>query len=227
VEGKKENETIFSDDPVAVAKEWEWQGAAWLHIVDLDGAFTGKLVNLPIIQKIIQQIQIPVQLGGGIRDLQTIDYLLHQGVERVILGTAAIANPELIRRACDKYGARVLAGIDAKDGYVAVKGWTETTKVSAAKLVREMSTIGVKGIIYTDIGCDGKMSGPNFNSITEILHITQVPVIASGGVSQIGDLKQLKELEPQGLAGIIIGKALYTGAFTLTDALAILSGGEE
>lgn len=221
IEGKIENETIYSEDPVAVAKSWEEQGAEMIHLVDLDGAFAGHPQNQEVIKEILKVVKVPVQVGGGIRTLETIDELLELGVQWVVLGTVAINNPDLVKAACTKWGDRIVVGIDAKDGYVAIEGWEATVGKTILELAKEMEAIGVKRIIYTDVRRDGTLKGPNLESTKELAEQTNVEVIASGGVAKLEDLVALKSYENIGIAGVIIGKALYSGAFTLKEALAI------
>ena len=221
VEGKIENETIFSDDPVAVAQSWQDLGAQMLHLVDLDGAFAGRPHNLEVIAEIVRTVKIPVQLGGGIRTLETVERLLNLGVQRVVLGTVAINKPELVAEACAKYGDRVVVGIDAKDGLVAIEGWEATVEKTTLELAREMEKIGVKRVVFTDVRRDGTLKGPNIESIRELARNCNLAIVASGGVSCLEDIKALKELEPLGVDEVIVGKALYTGAVSLDDVLAV------
>ncbi|MCL5934928.1 MAG: 1-(5-phosphoribosyl)-5-[(5-phosphoribosylamino)methylideneamino]imidazole-4-carboxamide isomerase [Clostridia bacterium] len=221
VEGKIENETIFSDDPVAVAQSWQDLGAQILHLVDLDGAFAGHPHNLEVIKEIVRTVKIPVQLGGGIRTLETVEQLLSLGVQRVVLGTVAINKPELVAEACAKYGDRVVVGIDAKDGLVAIEGWEATVEKTTLELAREMEKIGVKRVVFTDVRRDGTLKGPNIESIRELAQNCNLSIVASGGVSSLDDIKALKELESLGVDEVIVGKALYTGAVSLDDVLAI------
>ena len=221
IEGKIENETIYSEDPVAVAKSWEEQGAEMIHLVDLDGAFAGHPQNQEVIKEILKVVKVPVQVGGGIRTLETIDELLELGVQWVVLGTVAINNPGLVKAACTKWGDRIVVGIDAKDGYVAIEGWEATVGKTILELAKEMEAIGVKRIVYTDVRRDGTLKGPNVESTKELAEQTNIEVIASGGVAKLDDLLALKSYENIGIAGVIVGKALYSGAFTLKEALAI------
>ncbi|MFZ3171766.1 MAG: 1-(5-phosphoribosyl)-5-[(5-phosphoribosylamino)methylideneamino]imidazole-4-carboxamide isomerase [Carboxydocellales bacterium] len=224
VEGKIENETIFSDDPVAVALSWQDLGAQMLHLVDLDGAFAGHPHNQDVIKEIVQTVNIPVQLGGGIRTLETVEYLLNLGVQRVVLGTVAINKPELVREACAKYGDRIVVGIDAKDGLVAIEGWEATVGKTILELAREMEQIGVKRVVFTDVRRDGTLKGPNVESIKELAQSCNMLIVASGGVACLRDIEELKELEALGVDEVIVGKALYTGAVSLDDVLAIAAG---
>jgi len=217
LQGRKEDATVYSDDPVSMANHWVSQGAEMLHIVDLDGAFTGNQKNLDKIQEIRDAVNIPIQLGGGIRDLDRIRMLVNMGIDRIIIGTAAIINPEMINIACKEFPNRIIAGIDARDGKVAIRGWVETTDIDAYELAHNMEKIGVWGIVYTDISRDGMLTGPNIKAIEKMVRTVEVPVIASGGVSGIKDIKNLLEIE--GLWGVIIGKAIYSGALNLSDAI--------
>lgn len=220
-QGRKEEVTVFSRDPVAVAKGWEEAGAKLLHLVDLDGAFAGVPKNAQVIKQILKEVKIPVQLGGGIRNLETIERLLDQGVSRVILGTSAIMNPRLIEKACALYGERIVLGLDAKDGLVAIKGWEEQAPKTYLELAEEMEGLGVRRVIFTDIKRDGTLQGPNLESTRLLAEKTSLKVIASGGISSLEDIKNLLELEPYGVEGAIVGKALYTGSIRLEEALAL------
>ncbi len=209
-------ETIFSFNPVAKAMEWQSQGATRLHVVDLDGAVAGVSVNLEIIRELTQSVLIPVQIGGGIRSIADMEMLFKAGVDRVILGTLAVENQEMVKEACRRFGDSIVVGIDARDGYVAIRGWQQDTRVSAVALAREMIRLGVRRFIYTDINRDGTLTEPNFCSVFELLDAIRTPVIASGGISKPIHLKVLKQL---GAEGAIIGKALYTGDINLKQVL--------
>lgn len=224
VEGRLDQETVYSDDPVAQAKTWEDLGAKMIHLVDLDGAFTGSPQNLSVIKEILQNIKTPVELGGGIRDLDTVKMLLDLGISRVILGTIAIYNPDLVREACALYGDRVIVGIDGKNGKVAIEGWESTVEKTVVELALEMKELGVQRMVFTDVRRDGTMKGPNLESTRELAEKTGLKVVASGGVSSLNDIKNLKELEPYGVDAVIMGKALYTCDIKLEDALAIAEG---
>ena len=219
LQGREQDATIYSDDPAATAVKWVSTGAKLLHVVDLDGAFTGSQKNLESIIKIRKAIGIDIEVGGGIRDLSRIDQLLSEGINRVILGTVAVEKPELVREACAKYPGRVLAGIDAKKGDVAVKGWVEVTAVKAKELALRMQDYGCAGIIYTDIAKDGMLSGPNIEGVREMVTSLNIPVIASGGISSLEDIRNLAKVK--GLWGAITGKAIYSGALDLKDAIRI------
>jgi phosphoribosylformimino-5-aminoimidazole carboxamide ribotide isomerase len=212
-------ETIFSDQPQEMAKKWAEQGAKYLHVVDLDGALAGKPVNLEAIKGIIAAVSIPIELGGGIRTMETVEMLLGLGVERVILGSVAVKNPELVKAACAKFGERIVVGIDAKDGIVAVEGWGVSGDVKAEKLAQQMAAVGVKHIIYTDISRDGTLSGVNVEATASLAKESGIKVIASGGVSSIEDILKVKQAEAFGVEGVIVGKAIYTGSLDLKQAL--------
>lgn len=220
LQGRADALTEYSDNPVEVARRWESFGARLIHIVDLDGAFTGNQKNLESIKEIRKTVTVDIEVGGGIRDMERIELLLGLGINRVILGTVAAERPELVREACKRFPQRIIAGIDARDGRVAIKGWVETTDIKATELALRMQEYGVWGIIYTDISRDGMLSGPNIDAMREMVNAVHIPVIASGGVSSIGDIKRLKEIK--GLYGVITGKALYSGAIDLREAINIV-----
>lgn len=219
VRGDPNFETVYSYEPVFQAKFWEKEGAKRLHIVDLDGAFEGKTKNLDIIQRIMKEVHIEVQVGGGIRDNRIIRALRNRGVHKVIIGTAAIENKKFIKNLCKKNADIVIVSIDAADGFVVKNGWKEITKKRAVDVVKELEELGVQEIIYTDIMKDGTLEGPNFDAIETMLTVSDIPVIVSGGISSLEDIKKLKEFESIGLKGIIIGKALYEGRFKLSEAI--------
>ncbi len=210
--------TVFGEDPVEMAKKWESEGAEFLHLVDLDGAKDGVPKNLEIIKNICKAIQIPIQLGGGIRDKETVKILLDAGVNRVILGTVAINDRDLLVDLVKEYGERIVVSIDAKEGLVAVNGWVNVSEVQSIDLVKDLEEIGVKTIVYTDIAKDGMMEGPNFDIYNTIREQSNIDVIASGGVSSIDNVKKLSEMN---MYGAIIGKALYTNDIKLKDALEV------
>ena len=220
-QGLMERDTVFCDNPAEQAVEWQRQGAELLHIVDLDGAFAGEPRNRSAIEAIVTALNIPAQLGGGIRDIRTIEAYLSLGIGRVILGTAAQRNPALVEEACRLFPGRVVVGIDAKNGMVAVQGWAEVTGVRAIELARKFEGFGVAAIIYTDISRDGMMQGPNIAATKELAEAITIPVIASGGVSSLADIENLLAIEASGVAGAITGKAIYTGAVRLADAVAL------
>lgn len=223
-QGLMERDTVFNDNPGAQARIWEEQGAELLHIVDLDGAFAGEPRNRAAIEAIVKAINIPTQLGGGIRDIATIEAYLALGIGRVIIGTAAQRNPELVKEACAKFPGRIVVGIDAKNGMVAVQGWAEVTDISAVDLARKFEGYGVSAIIYTDISRDGMMQGPNIEATRKLAEAISIPVIASGGVSKLADIENLMAVEASGISGVITGKAIYNGALNLTEAIALTKG---
>jgi phosphoribosylformimino-5-aminoimidazole carboxamide ribotide isomerase len=223
LQGKKEDTTVYSDDPVATALKWESMGARLLHIVDLDGAFTGNQRNLESIIRIKRAVRMDIEIGGGIRTMARIDHLLSEGISRVILGTVAIEQPDLVKTACAAYPGRIIVGIDAKDGEVAVKGWVELTAVDAGDLALRMQDLGVAGIIYTDISKDGMLSGPNIEATQAMVEGLKIPVIASGGISSLDDIRKLASIK--GLWGAITGKALYARTMDLREAIKIAEQG--
>jgi phosphoribosylformimino-5-aminoimidazole carboxamide ribotide isomerase len=218
-QGLMERDTVFCDNPAEQAREWAGQGAELLHIVDLDGAFAGVPKNKEAITAIVNSISIPTQLGGGIRDMPTIEAYLALGVGRVILGTAAQRNPELVIEACRLFPGCIVVGIDAKNGMVAVKGWAEVTDARAVDLARRFEGYGVAAIIYTDISRDGMMAGPNIEATKALAKAVSIPVIASGGVSSLKDIENLMAIESVGVSGVITGRAIYTGALKLAEAI--------
>jgi len=218
-QGEMEKETLFSTSPAAVACHWESLGAPLLHIVDLDGAVSGSPRNGEVIEHILTSVTIPLQVGGGIRSLHTIEHYLSRGVKRVVLGTIAHRQPSLLEQACKQFPGQIVVGIDARDGMVAIEGWTETTAMRTADLVKTIEDKGVEAIIFTDIKRDGMMSGPNIESTRAMADATQIPVIASGGVTTIDHIRELLRLESCGVQGIIVGRALYEGSISLQDAL--------
>ena len=220
-EGRFDAETVFADDPAEMALKWAGMGAEFLHLVDLDGALAGEGKNVPVIERILQSVNIPVQLGGGIRNLETIEKLLALGVTRLILGSAAVKNPQLVEEACKKYPGHIAVGIDAKNGEVAIEGWGKGSGVAATELAKQMAAYGVETIIYTDISRDGMLSGVNVEATAALARACGVPIIASGGVASIEDIRRVKAVEADGVQGCIIGKAIYTSAVDLKEALAL------
>lgn len=216
-QGDYNAETVFSDDPLDVALKWQSMGAPRLHIVDLDGALAGEPRNLDIIKEMAKAILIPIQLGGGIRHLETIEELLKAGIERVILGTAAVENPQLVKDACRRFRESIIVGIDAREGYVATHGWLQDTELTSVALAESMVQLGVRRFIYTDISRDGTLTEPNFSATAEMVDAIRLPVIAAGGISSLNHLRMLQKL---GVEGAIVGKALYTGDINLKQALA-------
>lgn len=221
-EGKFECETIFAEDPAEMAVRWADAGAEYLHVVDLDGALAGQSSNTEVIKRILAKVKIPVQVGGGIRTLANIENMLALGVTRVILGSVAVRNPELVREACQKFPGQVVVGIDAKNGEVAVDGWGIGGGIGAIELAKKMAAVGVEHIIFTDISRDGMLSGVNVEATAELAKASGIKVIASGGVSSLADIKALQAHAADGIEGCIIGKAIYTGALDLKEALAAL-----
>ncbi len=218
-QGRAEESTVFDDSPVEAAKRFAAAGARRLHVVDLDGAFSGKPVNFDIIKRIVATAALPVQVGGGVRNFEIASRYLGAGVDRVILGTSVVRNPEEVLRITKAYPGKVAVSIDAREGRVAIRGWVEETGVDAVDLARRMEKIGISCFIYTDIARDGMMSGPNFRSIGEFAKGVATPVIASGGVTTLADVEKLRAMEPEGVTGVIIGRALYDGSFSLHEAL--------
>jgi phosphoribosylformimino-5-aminoimidazole carboxamide ribotide isomerase len=223
-QGEMAQATVFNDDPAAQARTFEQQGFRWLHIVDLNGAFAGRPVNAAAVESILAAVTIPVQLGGGIRDLTTIETWLGKGVRRVILGTVAVRNPTLVREACSAFPGRIVVGIDARDGRVAVEGWAEVSEITAPDLAHRFEDAGVAAIVFTDIGRDGLLKGLNLPATVAVARTTSIPVIASGGLASIDDVKALLEPEHAILEGAIAGRALYDGRLDAKKALALLAG---
>ena len=215
-QGDFERETVFGDDPLAMARRWVTAGATGLHLVDLDGARDGQGTNHELIQQIANQSGVPCQLGGGIRDERTIQKLLDSGLTQLVIGTRALKEPEWFRSVCQQFPGRLAIGVDARDGLVATDGWLETSQMDAVELARTMRDLPVAAIIYTDIARDGMMQGPNLVAMSDMNQATTIPVIASGGVTTIEDVQRLAELE---LSGCIIGRALYEGTLNLSDAI--------
>ena len=216
---------IFNENPVEVARQWVEQGATRLHVVDLDGAKQGKSVNLAAIEAIAQAIAIPVQVGGGLRERNSVAQLLDLGVQRAILGTVAVEQPELVSELCQEFPQQIVVGIDARNGKVATRGWLETSSVRATELAQRMAQQGAAAIIYTDIHRDGTLSGPNLEALKELAQAIAIPVIASGGVSSLTDLLSLLSLESLGVTGAIVGKAIYTGDVDLKEAVQAVGNG--
>lgn len=226
LQGKFDQVTEYAQDPASVALQWEAQGASWLHIVDLDGAKCGRLTNWDAIRSILETVQIPVQIGGGIRSELDVDQLIKAGAKRVILGTQAINNQDLLRHLIMKWGDAVAVSVDASNGYITKLGWTENTDILATDFAKKLEQIGLKCLIFTDIARDGMLTGPNVDSLASILNCVDIPLIASGGVSCLDDIRKLQTLESQGLIGVITGKALYEGTLDLADAIKIVNAPE-
>ncbi|UBF26146.1 1-(5-phosphoribosyl)-5-[(5-phosphoribosylamino)methylideneamino]imidazole-4-carboxamide isomerase [Kovacikia minuta CCNUW1] len=224
-QGDYDQAQTFDENPVAVARQWVAAGASRLHVVDLDGAKAGHPVNVQAIEAIVRAVDVPVQVGGGLRDRQSAADLLHRGVQRIILGTIAVEQPDLVNQLCQEFPGQIVVGIDARNGKVATRGWLETSEVMATDLAQRMTTFGVAAIIYTDIHRDGTLQGPNLEALRELADSVEVPVVASGGVSSITDLLSLLALEPIGVTGAIVGRALYTGDISLKEALRAVGPG--
>jgi len=218
-EGKFEDVEIFSDDPVAVAVKWANEGAMMLHIVDLDGARYGRLINICILKQIIREVDIPVQVGGGIRNYREVKNLIDLGASRVILGTILWKDKALAKKLFKDFSEKVIAGIDARDGYVAIEGWQNVLSIDALNFAGEMEKLGTRRIIYTDIKRDGTLIGPNIDKIEKMVKNVNIPLICSGGIASLDDIKKLKRFETRGLEGVILGKALYKGIILLEEAL--------
>jgi phosphoribosylformimino-5-aminoimidazole carboxamide ribotide isomerase len=223
-QGQADAETVYDDDPAAVAQRWAAQGAEWLHVVNLDGALEEASANLEVLQRIIAAVEVPVQFGGGLRDFEAIEDAFDLGVARVVIGTAAVLHPTLLDLALDKYGPESVAvGIDAREGRVAIRGWQQLTDVSAIAFALEVKDRGVERVIYTDIVRDGMLSGVNVEAAVELARATGLRVIASGGVASLDDVRRLRDHEADGIEGVIIGQALYTGAVQLSEAIQVAS----
>jgi phosphoribosylformimino-5-aminoimidazole carboxamide ribotide isomerase len=222
VQGDMEQATVFSDDPAAQAETFERQGFEWLHIVDLDGAFAGKPMNGAAVEAILRRVGIPMQLGGGIRDMKTVEGWLSKGVARVVIGTAAVRDPDFVREAARRHPGKIAVGIDAKDGRVAVEGWAQTSSMTAEELGRRFEESGVAAIIYTDIARDGILTGLNIPMTLALARAVSIPVIASGGLASMADIERLTAPDCAALAGAISGRALYDGRIDPAEALALL-----
>jgi phosphoribosylformimino-5-aminoimidazole carboxamide ribotide isomerase len=225
-QGRMDQESVYSEHPVEMAKHWESKGAERLHIVDLNGAVTGKPIHRSLIKEITQSLRIPVEVGGGIREIATIEDYLSSGVRWVILGTAAFQNRSLVEEACRQFPERVILGIDAREGKVAIQGWNEVVSLEAVALAKQFEGTGLSAIIFTDIERDGMSTGLNFDSTRRLSASTSIPVIASGGVSRIEDIEHLLELESEGVIGVIVGRALYTGGLDLGEAIKLAKKAE-
>ena len=220
--GDMEQATIFNDNPAAQAKRFESQGFEWLHLVDLNGAFEGRPVNGKAVEEILKAISIPVQLGGGIRDLATIEHWLSRGVTRVILGTIALRDPDIVREACKEFPGEIVVGIDAKAGHVAVEGWGESSSLTAIELGKRFEDVGVSAIVFTDIDRDGILKGINFEKTLELANSVNIPVIASGGLASIKDVERLLQPDCAILEGVISGRAIYDGRLDAKAALKLI-----
>ena len=213
-------ETVYSSNPEDVALRWVREGAEYLHVVDLDGALAGKPQNIEVIKKILSSVQIPIEVGGGIRTLETIENTLELGVKRVILGSVAVQNRSLVKEACQRYRDRVVVGIDAKDGITVIDGWGVSGGIPAVELAKELASFGLKTIIYTDISRDGTLSGVNIEATSKLAIESGVDIIASGGVKSLEDIHALKKREVDGIVGVIAGKSIYEGTLSLSEAIA-------
>ncbi len=223
-QGDMDRETVYFENPLDAAKHWLAQGASFLHLVDLNGALEGRPVHTKEVAAICRLPGLSVELGGGLRSVDAVQAALDLGVSRVVIGTAAYDNPELLRGLCEEFPGKVVVGIDARAGKVAVQGWTETTAMDAGELARRCERDGASRIIYTDISRDGASAGVNLEETLKIARAVKIPIIASGGVATLNDIRMLRPLEPQGVEGVIVGRALYAGAFTLREALAAQHG---
>lgn len=220
MQGDPERATVYGSDPGRMARRWQEEGAQWLHVVDLDGAFSSSPRNRRSIESILASVTIPVQIGGGIRNIRTVAEYMELGLSRVILGTAALKAPELVREAAERYPGRIALGVDARGGKVAVEGWRENTERDAVSLVRQFESLPLAAVIYTDIHRDGMQTGVNVEATRQLLTSTQLPIIASGGVATLADIEALLPLMDLGLEGVITGRALYNGTLRLKEALA-------
>lgn len=227
LQGRMDQETVFSDDPAAMALRWEREGAEMLHVVDLDGAIAKSPRNLAAIREIRGRLQIPMEVGGGIRTLDTVRRYVEMGVDKVVIGTEAIRNPDLVEAACEAFPGRVVIGIDAKNGRVAIEGWTETTGTLAVDLARRFEGCGVAAINFTDIQRDGMQTGVNLEATRRLAEALSIPVVASGGVSTLDDIRALLPLADAGVTGVIVGRALYAGSLDLPAAICLLRGGQK
>ncbi|HEX6593010.1 MAG TPA: 1-(5-phosphoribosyl)-5-[(5-phosphoribosylamino)methylideneamino]imidazole-4-carboxamide isomerase [Bacillota bacterium] len=224
IQGDYDQETVYSDSPVNMAKTWKKKGANYLHIVDLDAARTNEAVNQSIIQSIAKEVKIPIQVGGGIRSMERIESYISAGVKRVIIGTAAIKDPAFLKEAVDQYGEKIAVSIDARNGYVATEGWEKTSEVAATDLLKKLENIGVQTVIYTDIAKDGMLQGPNFEELREMNERSPIQMIASGGVSSPADVVKLQAMN---MYGAIIGKALYDGTVSFESLLEVVRHAEK
>ena len=220
-QGRMDAETVFGDDPVHMAQKWDAFGVEIIHVIDLDGAFQKRPQNAFVIGNIVQAVRARIQVGGGIRTIQTIETYLNLGVERIIIGTEAIRNPQLVKDACRNYPGQIVVGIDARNGLVAIEGWTRTTQTKAIDLARQFEDQGVVAINFTDIHRDGMQTGPNIEETRKLAQSINIPVVASGGVATIQDIHNLMPLESSGVVGVISGKALYTGSLDLAEAISV------
>jgi len=225
-QGRMDEETVFSDEPAAMAKRWEGEGAEIIHVVDLDGAIEKSPRNLDSIREIIDIVKVPIQVGGGIRNERTIKMFFEIGAKRVVIGTEAIQNPKFVKDACKAFPGQVVVGIDARGGFVAIEGWTKTTRIKAVDLAKQFEDCGVAVINFTDIYRDGMKTGPNIDETRRLAEAVSTPVVASGGVSTIEDIQNLMPLEAVGVVGVITGRALYSGSLNLREAIKTFKDGQ-
>ena len=223
LQGRKDSETIFSDNPAEMVQKWEKSGAKLVHVIDLDGAFTKSPQNKESVTKILKTSNVPIQLGGGIRDMATLEMFLEMGVSRVIIGTEAVQNSDFVKSACKSYPNQIVVGIDARKGLVAIEGWVKNTSIDSVELAKRFEDSGVAAIIFTDIHRDGMQTGPNIDQTKRLAEAVSIPVIASGGVATLEDIKNLLPLEEAGVTGIITGKALYSGTLDLREGIDYLT----
>jgi phosphoribosylformimino-5-aminoimidazole carboxamide ribotide isomerase len=221
LQGRMEDETVFSDDPAEMAKRWDNDGAKIIHVVDLDGAFAKSPQNLVSIKKILSAVDADIQIGGGIRNNETIQMYIELGVKRIVIGTEAIRNPSFVMKACEEYPGQIVVGIDAKNGLVAIEGWAEATQISAINLAKQFEGCGLAAINFTDISRDGMQTGVNIEQTKLLASSITTPVVASGGISTIYDIKEIMNLEPVGVVGVITGRALYTDTLNFKEAIKI------
>lgn len=222
LQGRMEDATVFNDDPVAQALIWQAAGAEYLHLVDLDGAFKKSPQNKEAVKAILAAVSIPVQLGGGVRDVATLKMYFELGVSRLIIGTAAAKDPLFVKQACQMYPDKIVVGLDARNGYVAVNGWAETSAITAVDLAAEFEDSGVSAIIFTDISRDGMQTGPNLEATAELAARVEIPIIASGGFAGMQDIRNLLRYRERGIEGAILGRSIYTGAIDLREALTLV-----
>jgi len=222
LQGRMDAQTVFSDDPSSMAKRWENEGASLIHVVDLDGAVSKNPMNVKSVQKILQTVTADIQIGGGIRNMETIQMYMDLGVKRVIIGTEAIRNPSFVKDACKSFPSGIVVGIDARNGMAAIEGWTETTQTSAIDLAKQFEDCGVAAIHFTDIHRDGMQTGPNIEETRRLAESVSVPVVASGGVSNLEDIERLLPLQAVGVTGVIVGRALYSGTVDLKEAMSLV-----
>lgn len=221
LQGRMEQTTKYSDEPYKMAQRWEKEGATLIHVVDLDGAFEKEVKNLDAIKEILSHVHIPIQVGGGIRDLKTIEMYIDIGVSRVIIGSKALYDPAFVKEACRQFNGRIVVGIDARNGMVAVEGWSRTSETKAVDLAKQFESCGVSAINFTDIHRDGMQTGPNIEETAALADSVSIPIVASGGVSTIQDIKNLLKIESKGVTGVITGKAIYEGTLDLKEAIRI------